>query len=72
MLMSSSSIVIKKDLIPFSSTYVTGLTSECATPYINLVKGYGIISMFLQVFYHTLEDVGIVSHKTQCGVAVMA
>ena len=26
----------------------------------------------LQVFYHTLEDVGVVSYKTKCGVAVVA
>jgi hypothetical protein len=28
--------------------------------------------MCVEVFYHTLEDVGIVSYKTQCGVAVVA
>jgi len=28
--------------------------------------------MFLQVFYHRLEGLGIVSYKTQCGVAVVA
>jgi hypothetical protein len=28
--------------------------------------------MFLQIFYHTLEDVGVVSYKSKCSVAVVA